>query len=161
MRERGSLSKLPEDQFPPSFWPPTSLSLHYLSINLYVHFTNPPTSRPTDGPVFSHSLILLIHLFNHKTDRPIDSSLCYQCHLLSGFWQLPVCISPPPSSPTVRPTDEPTVGPSVGRRGGISHPRVPFMSFTSSQTSNGPTERPNDRPTVSLLVGWNQPSEPF
>ena len=147
--ERGSLSKLPEDQFPPSFWPPTSLSLHYLSINLYVRFTNPPTNRPTDGPVFSHLACLLPRSSDRPTNRrshlsPASPSLRPLTEPLYEFLLLP----------DLRRSDRPTDRPSDRRSVGVVESTVwgtPYLNFTYSQTSDGPTDRRTDHRLVGVV----------
>lgn len=117
-KKRGfsNLSKLPEDQFPPSFPPPTSLlrkgpSLFFNRFVLPVYqFFNQPTDRRSCSLV-SLSLILLVSFPDFPTDRPTVSfvtivtfsqtfnSFLYEFHLLRQS-----------DRPTDRPSDRRSVG---------------------------------------------------
>ena len=107
-----NLSKLPENQFPPSFWPPTSLLLKRTFIIFQsLCLSGLPISRATDWPTLLISSAILSH---SPTDRPTDGPFCHQCHLFPDFWQPLVRILRHPGSLTVRPTDKPTIELSVG-----------------------------------------------
>ena len=83
----------------------------------------------------SHSACLLPHLSDRPT-IPFVTSVTFSHVFDSSLYEFPLL-------PDLRQSDRPKGRPSDRRsigNGGISHLRVPFMSFTSSQTSDEPTE---------------------
>ena len=146
-RERNNLSKLPEDQFPPSFSPPTFLSFHHLLINFFVRFTNPPT---TDWPTVLFSLNWLVYFPALSTDRPTNR----RSHLSPVSPSLRPLTAPSQISDV--PTDRPTVGQSVWWNQLSEEPHI-WISLTPRP----PTDRRTDGPTIGQLVWWNYRSETY
>ena len=144
LRGFSNLSKLPEDQFPPSFSPPTSLLRKGPSL-FFNHFVLPilqPTDRPTvllSSVTLSHSACFLPRLSDRPTDRRFHLSP------VSPFLRLltALCMNFTSSdSPTDRRTDRRTVGRSVGWNQPSEGPLYEFHLLPTHRRTDRPTDRP-------------------